>query len=415
MTESTVLDIPLVADAQHRRHVVGGEPMLFHCHHYNTFLQRSIQDASYIDSAPFLVGAAAEVANAQLRNIFEGIDGADARLAFAEKIYSWAGFGLLDLSGLTADGGTVTAPSSHYGLSWKTKFGPSDGPVDMFTQGWIAGAVAAAFDAPNGSYTAIQTECTSAGAGAGSYNVTASPGSYGVWPGVGVGPLTDHQPREVRPNNVDYEGIYDALVGMPIAGDEQGLIPAFGVYLTHQYANYYNRISFEFERAMSEKFGEDGVAAARPLLVEAGHVCAFNTFGGIMKSAEWDALIKPSLDGKEDWTHGITAAVNALGWGRWQVTDLSEKKATFVVHDDYESVGHLAMYGESDHSVSYLAEGAAAGIMNLVYHGDIASSPDLSPEFYDRMFKSADSYEVTASASRAAGDDVTVIHVVAPD
>ena len=37
-------------DFQTNRLVVGGEPMILHCHHYNCFLQRSIQDAEYIDS-----------------------------------------------------------------------------------------------------------------------------------------------------------------------------------------------------------------------------------------------------------------------------------------------------------------------------------------------------------------------------
>ena len=56
-------------DFRTNRLVVGGEAMVGHCHHYNCFLQRSIQDAEYIDSAPILVGAAAEVAFAQLTNL----------------------------------------------------------------------------------------------------------------------------------------------------------------------------------------------------------------------------------------------------------------------------------------------------------------------------------------------------------
>ena len=39
------VEIPAVLDAPHRRCLVGGEPMIFHCHHYNVFLQRSILDA----------------------------------------------------------------------------------------------------------------------------------------------------------------------------------------------------------------------------------------------------------------------------------------------------------------------------------------------------------------------------------
>ena len=41
--------------------------------------------------------------------------------------------------------------------------------------------------------------------------------------------------------------------------------------------------------------GEEGRAAACDILVEAGRVCAFNTFGGIMESTEWNALIRPTL------------------------------------------------------------------------------------------------------------------------
>jgi hypothetical protein len=228
---------------------------------------------------------------------------------------------------------------------------------------------------------------------------------------VAVGPLTSHDVRAVPANPVDYEGIYGAVTGLPLAGDEHGIIPAFGVYLTHHYANYYNRISFEFERQLTEQFGDFGREVAEPLLVEAGHVCAFNTFGGIMTSPEWDALIRPSLQTREDWVHGMVAVVNALGWGRWQVTSVTPACAEFVVHDDYESVGHLAMYGPTDHDISYLARGGVAGVMDLVYVGDIASKPELTPDFYDRLFKSDESYSVDVVSSRAAGDEVTAFRV----
>lgn len=39
MSKSGVVKIPFTLDAPHRRVFVGGEPMIFHCHHYNCFLQ----------------------------------------------------------------------------------------------------------------------------------------------------------------------------------------------------------------------------------------------------------------------------------------------------------------------------------------------------------------------------------------
>ena len=62
------------------------------------------------------------------------------------------------------------------------------------------------------------------------------------------------------------------------------------------------------------------------LLVEAGYRCAFHTFGGIMSSAEWDAVIKPQCEDWKDWVHGMVATINALGWGVYRVAELSEEK-----------------------------------------------------------------------------------------
>ena len=95
------------------RLVVGGEPMILHCHHYNVFLQRSIQDAEYIDSAPILVGAAAEVVFAQLTNLLSRTPDIAARKATVEALYRACGLGLIDLSALTDRGGEVRTRSTH--------------------------------------------------------------------------------------------------------------------------------------------------------------------------------------------------------------------------------------------------------------------------------------------------------------
>lgn len=42
---------------------------------------------------------------------------------------------------------------------------------------------------------------------------------------------------------VDYEGIFAALTGAPIVGDERGQIPAFGADLTRHYANQVSHLA----------------------------------------------------------------------------------------------------------------------------------------------------------------------------
>lgn len=399
-------------DAEKRKFVVGGEPMLLHCHHYNVFLQRSIRDAEYIDSRPFLIGAAAEVAHTQLKTYYTEklISDINERKKFAEHIYKWAGFGVVDFSSLTEDGGECQTHSSHFSMGWTEKFGTSDEAVCFFMSGWIVGALAAIYNQELGSYSVVETACQAMENDRDVFLIKKENANYEIYSSVGLGGISAHNVITPPENRVDYEGVFSALTNMDIVGNEDGIIPAFGVYLTRMYANYYNRISFEFLHKIQE-LGEEAIDIARDLFVEAGHVCAFNTFGGIMTSAEWDALVKPSLQSKEDWVHGMVAAVNALGWGRWQIKSLSEQEAIFVLHDDYESCGYLAMYGTAKFNISFLAQGACAGIMNLVYIGNVASRPNFTEEFYQHLFKTESSYKMECLSSKAMGDEVTSFRI----
>ena len=60
------------------------------------------------------------------------------------------------------------------------------------------------------------------------------------------------------------------------------------------------KISFKILDELVNKAGDEGKEIGRELFLEAGHVCAFNTFGGIMESAEWYGLIMPMIKNKED-------------------------------------------------------------------------------------------------------------------
>lgn len=186
---------------------------------------------------------------------------------------------------------------------------------------------------------------------------------------------------------IDERAIVEAIAGLPMAGNDEGLIPAFGLYLTRHLADYYNRISFAAARRL-ERSGEDVVDDARMLLVEAGHVCAFNTFGGIMKSAEWDAVVLPMIQEREDWIRGMVAVVNAFGWGRWAVDHLAPgERLAIGIEGSYEATGWLRDYKASDRPRCYLATGGVAGLMNLLYVGDITARPELTEEGYINLFR----------------------------
>lgn len=198
--------------------------------------------------------------------------------------------------------------------------------------------------------------------------------------------------------------VIKAVAGLSIVGNEEGLIPAFGLYLTRHYSAYYNRISFAyFHRA--EREGEVAVRKAESALVRAGEVCAFNTFGGIMISQEWEAVVAPMIEQRDDWAYGIVAVINALGWGRWRVDHLDPGKELRVsIANSYESTGYLEDYPRrSSGGVCFLATGGASGIMNLLYNGDITSRPALTPEYFEAVFNSSKRFVAKEVACRAAG------------
>jgi hypothetical protein len=402
---------PFPYDFDRSRHVVAGEAMIFHCHHYNCFLQRSIEDAEYIDSEPFLIGAAAEVAYLQLSRLFAGVTEPEARKALAADLYKSCGYGLIDLSGISEKGGVVRTPSTHYSTGWQTKFGPSKKPVAFFSAGYLGGALAAIYGHDLARVRARQTACRSMGAAEDVFELELGDSNFARFPAKKTPEVLPLEPVLQPETNVDRVGIPRAVATLPLSGDDRGLIWNFGLYLTRMYADYYNRISFEFEHAMIAQAGTAGVDVSKNLFIEAGHVCAFNTFGGIMTSPEWDGMILPQLQNREDWVHGILAVAAAFGWGGWKVKSLSPDGAVFRVYDDYESLGYQGMYGKASHAVTYLAVGAAAGVMNLVYLGDIASKPSLTDELYESLFKGKSAFKAEVTACRAEGHPFTEIQV----
>ncbi len=396
-------------DFANNRLVVGGEPMILHCHHYNCFLQRSIQDAEYIDSAPILVGAAVEVVFAQLTKLLSRTPDIAARKATVEALYRACGLGLIDLSALTDRGGEVRTRSSHYSIGWIEKFGSSRTPVAFFSTGFLAGALAAIYGLPPSDVQARQTACRSTGAEEDVFVLSRGPANFTIFP-PRQSPVLIPVGNDIEPATaVDREAIARAVAGMPLPFNSEGLIAVFGLYLTRLYADYYNRISFAFEREMTALAGRQGVEAAANLFIEAGHVCAFFTWGGIMTSPEWDALVGPMLKTREDWVHGTIAWSNGGGKGVWKVLDVSPTQLTARMYNDYESVGYRRMYGTADHGVCYLHIGAFAGMMNLIYLGNIQEKPDLTPEFYDRLFKRGRAFQARMTACQAMGNSYTEI------
>ena len=163
---------------------------------------------------------------------------------------------------------------------------------------------------------------------------------------------------------IDGSKIIHAVMEGSRIREAKGIIPLFGVYLSIFSANYYNKLSFDFER----KLGRSRAGEAESLLTEAAQECGYATFQGIRNSWEWDEIVKPMIDSREDQIEGFTSVAVAFGWGDLEVKELiPEERLVIRVGDSYEASGYLEGYGRADSSKCYMLRGVAGAFMDLIY------------------------------------------------
>ena len=154
-------------DASKNITTIGASRIVFHCHHYNVFLQRSIEEALGADGAAVQRAAAAEAAQRMLSGLFTDAASLRDRLARVQKLFGSLGFGAADASALSVDGGPVTLRTSHYAIGWRSKFGPNPRPVCHFATGFWAGALATVAGLPPERVRADEVRCAVTGQGTG--------------------------------------------------------------------------------------------------------------------------------------------------------------------------------------------------------------------------------------------------------
>ncbi|MCA9681205.1 MAG: hypothetical protein KC457_03350 [Myxococcales bacterium] len=345
------------------RRIVAGKSVIIHCHHYNARVQRTVEGSSVIDGKTLFREAAASVFAEQLAGICRADEDAAARLRLAAALYTALGFGSFDLGAhdLFAEGACVRAPSSHYVEGWLAGFGRPEGPVCTFSEGYLEAAI---WVATGRAVEVRERACMACGAEQCEFEVRPAeraPAPVSRLAHDFAITTVDYE----RSANVDEQAIIDALVAMPIIGDQQGLIPAFGVYLANTPADFYNQVCIRFIEAMTEK---NRARSAKRMLVADGEMCAMNTFRGIMNSVEWEGLVAPMIHETRDNLFALVAISNGLGWGNWHITSHPDPaRVSLISPNGYEALGHLEFRGPSTDPICFMLTGVAAGMLELVY------------------------------------------------
>ncbi|MEZ4237427.1 MAG: hypothetical protein R3F59_15025 [Myxococcota bacterium] len=392
---------------------LGGAPLVYHCHHFNLFLDQTVDDA--VGSARGWELRRDMAHQAWLQLLSAVADGVGAhtpaeRLTACQQLYAAMGHGRM---AVTADRGRGAAEGEflHYGFAWKQKYGAQvrrHRPVDAVAAGFAAAATQVAHRTAE-PLVAVETGCIAKEDPRCTFEI--APG--GPPPGrvVHESDLRPVEPRtglaEERISAIN-AGLRNFLGG--VAGDDRGLVEAFGVFVTRHMTNYYNGISYGAVDVVRER-SEALVPMVEGLLRESGHVCVFNTFGGILYSPEWDALVGRIEGDLTEVVSSCCAIARALGFGAWTIEELSPKRLVVTTSTEYESPWCATVRTEPCPGASYFLQGAAVAFMRLALDLDWKARRPLTRELYDDLFKGDSRWRVEQPDSLAAGSAVSRVVV----
>jgi len=387
--------LPLHVKKHHGQTFLGGLGHVFHCNHYNAYLQMAVllsEGIAGCDPKRLLADAVVPLVTHLERSGYSQQDLMDE--------FAYCGFGKLRKM---RDEKWMT-PYSHYGQAALMQ---GEGSLSCyFTAGYLSGMNHCRME---------EVRCKQQRAPLDIFEprgeLAEGENPFRFTPHYTEAPSRfDFPGCQQFSTLVDEQAIMEAVSGLPLYGkgglNDTGLIDAFGVVLTNHYADYYNLITYEtYHQMVASGVSKEDV---RNIFVQGGHICAFNTFGGIMSSPEWYQLVVPSCRSDTDWIHGMVAVINCLGWGIWRVEEVREGERLVIrIYNSYEGTGYRRLYPPiEEKEISFLNIGAVQGLAHLLWKIDIKQRPELTQEYYANVFEDpGNSFHATQTHAIAAGDN----------
>jgi hypothetical protein len=164
---------------------------------------------------------------------------------------------------------------------------------------------------------------------------------------------------------IDRQKAVSDLSQVTVAGDENGMIPAFGVLINQLPANFWNLFSVKILQAAGDDLYDD----ASGLLENAAAECGYHTGWGIINSEEFKAVVGPMIapDSQlEDTLAGAYAVFTAFGWAKAEISELIPgEKMVVRAHDYYES--DVKDTFKPRKPFAYMIRGVSRAFMDIAY------------------------------------------------
>ena len=162
----TELELNKAFDPQSCRHIMEGNTVVLHCHHYATLYTQLAMDCGMLDAKALMAECSEDTWEEFLREYFRsrGVSSVRERIALAEQSYAAAGLGRMRVTCASPESGEVTLDHSHLDEGWIKKWGHYKSPVNFIGAGYISALFSAVFDLPARSFAVTEAEAIVCGA-----------------------------------------------------------------------------------------------------------------------------------------------------------------------------------------------------------------------------------------------------------
>jgi hypothetical protein len=149
------------------------------------------------------------------------------------------------------------------------------------------------------------------------------------------------------------------LAEINIQGDQDGLIPGFGVFVNQLPASFWNEFAMRMLKAAPPE-RHDEVESA---LIQCAHECGYHTGYGIINSDEFKAVVMPMVtEGAKDVLRGAYAVFTAWGWAKSGIAHIQEGQKMIIRATDYYEAD-----GKPGEKRAFMIRGVSAAFFELAF------------------------------------------------
>ncbi len=153
--------------------------------------------------------------------------------------------------------------------------------------------------------------------------------------------------------------VVKALAKLEVKGNEDGLIPAFGVLVNQLPSSFWNM----FAERMMEAVPRERKGEMESALVNCAYECGYHTGWGIINSEEFKAVVMPMVtEGAKDVLRGAYAVFTAWGWAKSGIVQIREAERMVV-----RAVDYYEMDSGGSGNRAYMIRGVSSAFFELAY------------------------------------------------